>query len=500
MEEQHTQPENSQQDQPTLEQPLAPFASQTTEQPRKKRKGLVFTIIVLILFALVGGGAFYVLQKDKKSQPSSNSETKNVDSSAIASSTNTVFCAKLGINSLQCENLDTREVRKYTLPETVKDLNTIIPSPDRSHFMIETHPQDSSSGNITEVLGIYDQKFNLIAELPPQLNADSSNMIAVFSMKWLNNNQLVYTRYVNTENTPSKLYSYDITTKKENEYLTPGVTLEQFMPVLNKNYLLGVQSFVVPEENATKRKLIVIDPTANVIKDVEGGQIDLESYSYNAETDVLYKNTLNGPDQTYDIKAYRIENPTTSPKLVEIRAINGYYASGVASYETIATSKGIFVTHGFVPRKAPIMFYGDEGAVTKTSLASGFSGADILLSLPDFPQLSRANNDQPVTNDFFSVSASTPDKITKFLEARVNDTSACGENNYPTFQLYRNDGDKQFSVMETSCDRNGLAIYAQDGDSYKQLAIIQEGMSCEARDKAGISAKIVDCNLPGEGL
>ena len=467
-----------------------------SQPPKKKRTTLRVVAFLLVLIA-IASGAFIVLQRHKTTDNNIDSPTpRTAASSNIYGS---VFCSKLGLSSLQCENLDTKEVWKYTLPESLGEISYLSTNPDRTKYYIDAYSPNSPTFEHT--YNIYDQKFNLLGSLPFQADPSGKSSVNPAYIHWLDTDRLVYSKY-DSSSAPTgiKLYSYDVTKKQESELVSLNVNLEYYIPTPDHKHLYGLQSYSVPEENATKRKLVVINLETKEVKDVEGGQVDTDTFSYNADTGLLYKNILHTEQQTNDIKIYRVDNLESSPKLTEIQTITNKYAAGVLAYETVVTNRGLFVTDTFLVKKAPYKFYADDGIVTEATLAAGYSGVDIMLTLPGFPDLTRASSDEPVVSEFFKAPAGTPEKIDKFLEKMAMDTTECGANNYTTLTLQQYDSDKQFGVIVSSCKQNGLVIYNQDGDSYKQIYFTQEGIDCSERDKLGISPKVLECRQPGEGL
>lgn len=466
-----------------------------TQKPKKGKKKLLIAILVILLLAIIGGLVYwFVLREEPKAE---EPKSENVISTAAPG---TVFCKKLGLESLHCENLDTKELRKYKLPTSLGDISTLSASPDGSKYFISTWKEDEK-GTQTETAGVYNAKLELISELPYKVDESGSTGIPIYNIVWIDNNRLAYEKSAGTtENKTSTIQSFDASTKKESELVKVDADIEHIFAVPGKEYLYGVQAKVDTAQNSVVRNLAKIDIKAKSVKPVQADNVGFEDISYDSSKTLFYKNNILD-DQKTEVKVYKVENPDTEPKLVETQTIKDGYAAGSYAYEAVNTIKGVYITTGMLTENGPVKFYDASGTITNSSIGVGYSGSSILLSLADFPNFPKADKNEPVVSDFFVPTADTPKKITAFLEKRVTENPKCNKGTFATFELMNNDGDKQFSVLESSCDITGMAVYIADGDSYKSVLTTQEGVSCETRDKLGITAKTVpECRKPGEGL
>ncbi|MEI7632070.1 MAG: hypothetical protein WCJ60_01985 [bacterium] len=471
---------------------------QATEKSKLPKK----VLLLIFLVAVVAIGVFVAWKLQSKNSPIKTKVTSSIlESRGTADNPGSVFCTKVGLYSLQCENLDTKELKKYTLPTSVGTISYIVPSPDSQKYYVSAWTQ-TATGATESTLAVLNEKLELLATLPVKKDKDGQSDIYDYNVKWLNNKSLVYIKKKSDLSTKSTaLVTYDVATKTEKPLATLDVNLERIMPVPDKNYLFGLQSFDVPAENSTKRKYVEVDLSTNKIKDIDQNGVTADDLSYNPSTTQFYHNILNQAAQTFDVKVYSVSNPTNSPKFTEIQHITNKYAGGTTAYEVLVTNKGLYVTNDMLQMSAPLKFIDSKGVVTDTQLAVGYNGSGILLSLPKFPDFPKAEKNDIVVNDFFQPKEGTPVKIVSFLAGKVMNDPECKKGEYTTFDNVTYDGDKQFSVGVSSCKTSALVFYVADGASYKQIAATQEGMSCEQRDKLGISAKVFSgCRLPGEGL
>lgn len=466
-------------------------------KPSKKILLLVCAIAVIAI-CLIVGWKLQTNQTPKKTDIPNLAAEKSINSIGKLGS---VFCTKVGLDSLQCENLDTKELKKYTLPTSIGNIGYMLPSPDSQKFYISGWSQ-TSTGGTEPMLAVLNNKLELIATLPVKKDKDGQSDIYDYSVKWLDNNTLIYIKENGDSSTRNTaIFSFDITVKTEKSIALLDVNLERIFPVPGKNYIYGLEAYDVPSENATKRKYIELDLSTKKILDIDQSGVTDDDLSYNPITSQFYANILNQAAQTFDIKVYKVSDPTSAPKFIETQHITNNYAAGTVAYETVVSDKGLFVSHDILEMSAPLRFIDDKNVVTDTNLAVGYTGGRILLSLPNFPDFPKAENNDIVVSDFFRPKEGTPTKIVSFLNRKVMNDPNCKKGEYSTFDNVTYDSDKQFSVLVSSCKTSALVFYVANGDSYKQIAATQEGMSCEQRNKLGISAKVFpDCRLPGEGL
>ncbi len=458
------------------------------EKPKSQKK----LLLVVLAIALIVGGitAFYFSRKSTDN----SAEGNNSNSSSSKQEKGSVFCAKVGLDSIQCENLNTKVTKKYTLPESLGDITIMAPNPSGNRFYIASWVEDSSK-ETSELMAVYDNKLDLVTKLPYKTKKDGDLDISSIEVKWLDDKTLIYEKYDSNSTKPkTTVYSLNIETQKESKLLELDIDLENIIPLYSKNYLYGLEAYEVKAEGATKRRLIAIDLDTKEVKKVDGGGVE-EEFSFNSETALIYINTLKSDEQKFDINVYEVANLDSNPQLKKVQQIKNKYAGTAIAYSTFVTAKGLYLTDAMLENEAPYTFYDKNGKATKSSLAVGTIYSDLFLSLSSFPNFPKAKSNEITTRDFFRPASGTPKKIVSFLDNRVRGEPGCDEGEYMTFEIDKYDGDKQFSVGEAGCSSvGGLVFYKAANNSYKKLAAIQEGMSCAERDKLGISAKIYpDC-------
>ncbi len=301
------------------------------------------------------------------------------------------------------------------------------------------------------------------------------------------------------------IYKFNTVTGKEELLAELPADIERIVVSGDTRYLYGLQADVDEAQNAVVRHWVVIDLQDKTLKSIDknGVESSLESAAYSSATGRFYENELNVEVQTNNTKIYKIDGiGTDTPRFVKVSEVDDFYVLGPYAYQVVSTKKGVHGAPDFMDSRAPLRLYTESGEVTELAVAVGYINTGILLSLPAFPNLPAAETNDIVTGDFFKPANDVPEKIVTFLNAQVAGGEGCAKGEYMTYKVEKYDTDEQFSVLEAGCDSaGGLAFYKAEGDSYTQITLIQEGMSCEVRDKFGISTKVFpDCLQPGEEL
>jgi hypothetical protein len=463
----------------------APEQPNVVIPPNKNRfkNKKVLLICAVLLLAAVGAVAAKLLID------SSNSDQPSTTSVAPAGGAMSVFCIDLGGTSLQCENLSTKEIRKYVLPEPLKEISGLESNLAGDKFLVSAWTL-SSPTKYQSSIKIYDSSFTVAATLPITYDADGVGDIS--EVKWLNNETVMYVKSRAVGATDTTLYAYNVKTNKETVLIKVNGMVDHFMPTGNNNYMYALQSWVEASTNVTRRKLVVLDLQKNTSKDVRAPGLNTEgSFAYDAATAKFYESALRSGQQKFDINIYSMTNLSGTPSLQKLPQIKDVTAYTPTAYKVITTEYGVLGTGDSMSLTYPMRFYTETGKYTRSSLAVGSATGQVLFALSKFPNLTRASENKAVVSDFFVPQAGTPRKITAFLEKLVTDAPDCKPNEYLTLTIDKYDQDKQFSVQEAGCGRDHLAFYIADGATYKQVAATQEGMSCEERDRLGITAVVL---------
>jgi hypothetical protein len=473
--------------------PKAPDSYATTVAKDTSRKKKIFGAGILALL-LAGLGLFVVKYYLDSKQPSETTTFLHSQTALNGS----VFCVDLGISSLQCEDLDTKETRKYIVPESLGQITRTVSNPSGDKFYISAWIKDSDF----EQHAVYGNDLKLLHKLPAKYDDDNTTGDLI-DIGWLDNNTIMYVRTVGTKEPRSRIYSFDASNGKETELMAVNSTIERYIPSGNKRYIFGIRGQEDKEQNAIVRDLVLIDLEKKEVKAVENNvlDVDLDEPGYNQQSSQFYANILDSEQQKSDIKVFKVESLDANPKLVEVQQIKNanYYVPYFG--QVTVTKKGILAQPDLeLGLRAPIRFYTSTGAFSEEQLAVGSRGS-MTLSLPSFPNFPAAATNDVVVSDFFQPPKGAPQKIIDFLSKNVTGNPSCKKGEYSIYELDKYDGESQFSVLESSCEFDGLTVYKLEKATYKVALRTQEGIGCDERDKAGISEKVIpSCLKPGEEL
>ena len=458
-----------------------PATTVASSNPRRfSPKQLVIGSAVLLVLAIVSVvAAIYLWRPTDDTQQTGGSRNTLYAGHPI-------LCVGLGLRSIQCENVDTKELRKYVLPTALEQTTRIMPSTDGQQFFVSSWQADP----YVDYWAVYDNTLKQLVKLPVKINKDGSQDIE--HVGWLSNDSLMYTRLINRDLDEVTIYAFNTATGEEKALMKTSTSIETYFPVGDGRHIYGLQLYDDMENNATSQKLVVIDLEAQTVKDVENAGFPDNTPLYSDATGLFYTHAFVDDNGEHDlITAYKIED-LASPKLVEVQRIEGAY-----TYAAIVTTKGLLAAPGDVTRRAPLKLYSDTGTFTESSLAVGGNG--LVFTVPNFPNFPAASTNQPVTSDFFDPPKSAPKKITDYLAKMVTGHKDCRAGEYMTFRLEKYDGPTQFSVLETGCEHDNIAYFILKDGHYKAVLRTQEGFPCSYRDKLGISAVVEPgCYKPGE--
>ena len=472
---------------------LKPEISNVPSQSKPIDKKRILAAICLVLIIL-GAGFLYSLNK----KPTDNLNSGLANEPVPAESTiGSVFCVKVGFESIQCEQLDTKEVRKYTLPESIRYHSGLLASPDGSKYIVTLFNDDD-----TKDILVYNANLEQLASLPSK--TISEHNLSEHDLYWLDQDTLTYLTTDNYLDGNTVLNSFDITSGEEKVLIELEADIDRVMPSGDENYIYGIQSDVDEAQNAVVRKLVMIDVASKKIVDVENNLEwhDEDSILYSQITGRFYVNKLLQEVQKNNLEIYSVDKLSPAPTLVKVAQLNDAKAQGTVAYTTVASKKGIFANEGLSGMKYPLRFITESGEVTELSLAVGNWGGYIFLSLQDFPAFDQAETSAVVTSDLFKPSDDVPEKIVAYIERLITDHVNCEKGEYASYQVQNFDKDKQFSLAQAGCGVGGGTKYFKaDGNTYIEFASSWEGLSCEDRDEKGISKVVAPyCRMPGDGL
>ncbi len=212
----------------------------------------------------------------------------------------------------------------------------------------------------------------------------------------------------------------------------------------------------------------------------------------------FYDDTDPASPQSRIVK-YDIEDTySESPKLNVVARINN---ASLLHSAAVMTINGLLVdeqTGDDIEQLATL--YSDTGTKTTPKLYRAGGRVEAAFALAEFPTLPSAQTNEVAASDFYVAASDAPAKINTFLADYSENNPDCSDGEYVTLELDRFDGDKQFGVFQSGCEKIGLAVFKQNGDSYKIVTTLLEGITCERRDELGISEKVAECFKPGEGI
>ena len=172
------------------------------------------------------------------------------------------------------------------------------------------------------------------------------------------------------------------------------------------------------------------------------------------------------------------------------------YSSDIGAPEggpLVLTAKGMYAYKFTDEKTFPYTFVSDDGTKTELKLTAN-DASDIFISLLFMPNLPRANTVQPEIKEFVNAPKDTPGSVRSFMESLV----PCGTNEYSSVELGNRVGVGQLEIFG-GCGNGGAAYYIFKNCKFEKVLESMEGFSCEERDNAGLSSKLVGCSKPGEG-
>lgn len=458
-----------------------------------KRKKVLLLCVALVLIA---GGAVAARLLTANSNPSSQASTST---DVATTQAGRVFCVSLGLKSLQCEDLQTTELRKYVMPKAVA--TTLYQNKTGSKFLLDDSGYRENDKSFHETWKVYDAKLQFVVALPDSKTSDGMSTLA--NVQWLNDDTLIYQKQSTSTGTPTStsIYAFDTTAKTERLLVKANANIEYFISTGNDGYLYAVVATDDASTNSVSRKLAVLNVKDGTIKDIANAAAEPSNYAYDAITGQFYQDVLRQAEQKFDIHVYAVDNLTSAPQLRQLAVLPNVHTLGTQGYQTVTTIKGVATAGDGTSLTYPIKFYDNSGKATTAQLASGSMGASTVLALPSFPSFPAAASAKAVVSDFFAPAKDTPKRITTFLSDQVANNPDCHQGEYLSLVVDKYDQDDQFSVQEAGCGHDYLAFYKWTGTTYKRVTATQEGLSCTARDSMGISAVVFpNCRKHGEDL
>jgi hypothetical protein len=443
-------------------------------------KRLLFSICFIVIGLVVVLG--YFLMRDSNREQISNTQ--------YLTNNNSVVCDYITKDTLQCENVLTGELQRFVIPNPYREASNITPSFDGTKILVERWDEDPV---------ITDAGFKEIRKLTRVKNDSCCE-----GYVWAGKSEMVlYSRPVKGEKDMAGIYSINIKTGEQKLILKTEANKNVRIIGANETYLFviwnSLYNWGAKEAQASPDVINAIRLADGYVREVNSHQVDFTSNNVQV--------TTNDSTVSYDdsrdlfvfsgLKATSSEYYLMFAKLVENQyglVLDRVYSSSLTDSgpaSMLFTSKGMYVPKT-TAKQFPYTLVSDDGSKTELKLAVG---GDMLTSLSAMPNLPKAKTVTPAIEEFITAPKDTPARVLSFLESLVN----CGTNEYSQVQLDNLVGVEQLAILG-GCGNAGAKYYILKNGKYEGVLETVEGISCEERDKAGLSPKLVGCLKPGENL
>lgn len=448
----------------------------------------------MILLALVTLGVGTYLYMTKPT--AQDSET--AQGMQYITNNNKVVCVSLNGPLLQCEHLETGERKQYSLPESLGELTSLVPSPDQTKYLASGYTYSNKYSEQSQV--VLDSKFAVLNTLPKDDDYLSTQYL------WHGNDALVKITDTYEEQESSRSISI---VSLEGKTIGSIDAPDQYAQIVGSDGDNVYMQYVKGDEEAMDSGQLVLVSTG---VNRAAQEINISDFSMNPDgavevtTDVaisydpgmqaFYANIL-GSDATNPSYIFKV-GKLTNQQLKEVYRINNHAMDYPAP---VITSRGFLINNFTDAGQEPPQRYELAGpAADMTQLKLPVSSQNFLYSLVNFPsQKGTAVNPDAQAAAFVFAPKGTPSKITDYMEQRV--TFDCVENNFRRVSLVARDGTDQLVLSESGCDSGASYYYIYADNTYNQVYASQEGIGCETRDNLGLSAKLIpDCRKFGEPL
>lgn len=411
-----------------------------------------------------------------------------------------VLCLSLGLRSLQCQNVETGELKKYNLPKELGDVWGFTPSPDEKHYLVQSHEYPDSTVYSNSFTGVYDATLNNPIELQlPNLKDLGDDERFISNLRWLSNETVIFTlQFIEgNENIGNSfvLCSFNIKTKTSQ-------ILYQSSEDIGSIETFGDERYVFAKLNNYNETGLPIVETEGILFDTTdwtykkiNGKFEPGQYgtTMSRQKPLLYETAFEekGNDKTY---IYELLYANQSPSLKLAATIDRSVLQPVVS-----TSKGILLSLYDITKPNQVELVNEKGEITVLNLSNSIGDNVYIFSLYDFPNFPEAKYNTPETSDFFQPSNDIPEKIVEFLKKRVSDPEVCASGLFITIEVGAYDGENQFTAFENGCGQTGLSYYRLKDSEYELITNTLSGLSCSERDSLGVS-KVLLPNCSESGL
>lgn len=474
----------------------AATSSNNTDGSPSKR-GLIVKLLSICLLFTVIGVALYIYE--------SNNEDRKAQKVVYLKNNNDVVCARVTPETLQCENIRTGDLKRFILPEVYRDALIIKPSPDGSRLLIETR------GN---GIVVTDSSFNEIKKIFTP--AEIKNRYPTFN--WADGSKQLLIREVKREVNDADFLPEPIVVslldlesgENRRVYKTGEINNVESIEVIGGNdqyvyvALAAQKNWVAQDVDPPPKIINAIRLTNGFVRQVDSHQIDLtndylkltrfQNYNYDSSSGLFYISgqRANNEQIPYFVVAQLEENEFG----LVLRKVYESNLKITESTTVLLTSRGVYVSGTDSKQTFPYTLVDENGNKTELKLVVGESNetvADsVILSFSSMPNLPEAQTVQPKIEEYVKVPTDTPQSIRNFIES----LATCGTNVYTMVELSKRVGEEQLEVLG-GCE-NGTSYYILKGGKYDHVLSAPEGLSCEERDKAGLSPQLTSCYLPGE--
>lgn len=467
---------------------------------------LIFTGLLLIIIGLLSYALTTIETPDNNKRQS------------YLSNNNDVVCAQVTSATIQCENIQTGELKRFELPEKFRDYDGyargFVTSPDGTKLVIGQ--QDG--------VHVVDSDFNEIIKVE---EADpNQDFIRYDNYSWADNEWLVYGGDVkqmdgeyDTGDRRNGIYALNILTGEKKLVLEadPSVGLIG----ANKDYIFvmteALYNWSAKEAQASPKELYVVRISDGYVRSIDSQQIDYTAdglqvfgpsmnAEYRSDNDVFIFAGMRGTHHfTSDFVIARLEENESGLFLKRVHEDTEHYLGGIFNSVSslVLTSKGmLFVSRGGA-LEYPYPLLSDNGNIARLKMIKSETSSTDLFSLKTMPKLPEASSVNPEVSELVTAKEDTPDKVLEFLESLVicsfDDPSMSEYKYYTSVELENRIGVEQLMVFG-GCDSPFANYYILENGKYQYVKSSTHGLSCEDRDKAGISPKLVACLEPGEGI
>lgn len=353
--------------------------------PKTSGQKVLKVILLLLMLASVGATGWYIMDK-RSATPISQTG----GSISYFSNDNTVACS-VAPTKLNCENLETQELKEVTIPKKYQNSAGIIPSPDGSKLLITLSNGDQvvTDVNFNELIKIDDAEKIGDDRYPAYSWSGDSNSVIISEVR---------REQSDSDESPEPIVvaMFDIETGvRERVYKTGENVDVESVRVLGSNDTQLLISYATPknwvaDETAPPTNTInAVQLDNGSIKVISPQQVSGDAVHYDANKNTLlfegaFSSDVGGDYATYPVTAVSLEDSEFGLVLQKLSELTDISIDTGAGMMTLTSKGALLAMTSETP--APFMLIEDDGTINELKLVRENEFTQ-LLSLKALPNI-----------------------------------------------------------------------------------------------------------------